>query len=64
MCVTRLRSISSITASAWNARWTMYVQPRTSQGISVMNAPLKTSEPAWRRTLSGVMRNQAAPIWP
>ena len=25
-----------------------------------MNAPLKTSEPAWRTTLSGVMRQAVA----
>ena len=56
-CVTCSRSTVSMNACASNFSCSTYVQPRNHAGMSVTNAPLNTSEPAWKTTLSGVKRN-------
>ena len=58
--VTRERSISSSMHPASKAGCRMYVPPRNIQGMRSRKAPLKTMEPAWRKTLSGDIRNTEA----
>ena len=55
--VTFSRSIASMNSTGSNFFCRTYVAPRKSAGKSVTKAPLNTSDPAWRTTLSGVMRN-------
>jgi hypothetical protein len=62
--VTRSRSTVSRKASGENCGMRMYSAPCRNAGKKVSMAPLKTSAPACRTTLSGTMRYAAAKMSP
>src|SRR5271169_6079132 len=60
MCVALSRSTVSTNVRGSKLLSKTYFAPRYIAGISVTKAPLKTMEPEWSTTLSGVMRKVEA----